>query len=161
MADAKPKKKKRSFLSRMAERGREARKLGLILKDEPRSFPGEVLKLIRRLIRTVWDARGGGLYACGFVTTFVYLEIKMFFVDILEAESVGAFFAEQATEIVFKYLGESIQNTISAFMWPVYFIEIKPPWGIGILAGLYLVFPRFIKGPLERWLFDEEAAGRP
>ncbi len=94
------------------------------------------------------------MYACGFVITFVYLEIKMLVVDIFEAESVGAFFSEQATEIVFKYLGESIQNTISAFIWPVHIIQFKSPWGIGILIVMYLVFANFIKAPLEQWLFD-------
>jgi hypothetical protein len=160
-AKRKEKKKKKSFFVRLAERGRDARNLGRTLKNEPRAFPGEVLRLIRRSIRTVWDARGGGLYACGFVVTFVFLEIRMFFVDIFEAESVGGFFAEQATEIFFRYLGESIQNTISAFLWPVYVIEIRPPWGIGALVAMYLVFPRFIKPSLERWLFDEEATVPP
>jgi len=163
MADAKSKKKnkkkKPSFFARMAERGREAKRLGLTLKDDPRSFPGELLVLIRRSLRTVWDARGGGLYACGFVVTFVILEFRMFFLDIWEAESVGGYFSEQASEMLFKYIGESFANTISAFMWPVYIIEIEAPWGIGILVGMYLVFANFVKEPLERWLFHDETTG--
>ena len=154
MADAE-KPKKPSFMERMKSRGREARHLGVTLRDEPRSFPAAVLDLIRRSFRTVWKARGGGLYACGFVLTFVYLEIKMVFVDIFEADSVTGFITEQATEMVFKYLGESIQNMISAFMWPVPIIQFDPPWGIAILGGMYLVFANFLKAPLERWLFRD------
>ena len=155
MTDAKPKKKKLPFMARMKNRGREAMALGKVLADEPRSFPSELLRLIRRSLRTVWDARGGGLYACGFVITFVFLEIRMFIVDIFQAESVGDFFTSQISEIFFKYLGQSIENTISAFMWPVFVIEIDPIWGVGVLAGLYFLFPMFIKAPLERWLFDD------
>jgi len=156
MAGAKKRKEKKpSFIQRMKARGREAQRLGKTLKDEPGAFPGEVQGILRRSVRAVWSARGGGLYACGFIVTFVFLEIKMFFVDILEAESVSGFFTEQATEIVFKYLGESIQNTISAFIWPVHFLEYRSPWGFVILAVMYLVFANFLKAPLEHWLFSD------
>lgn len=157
MTDAKPKKKKPSFVARMKNRGREAKALGHVLVDEPRSFPAALLGLIRRSFRTVWDARGGGLYACGFLLTFIYLEIRMFLVDIFTAESVSGFFSEQASELLFKYIGQSFQNTISAFMWPVYIIEIQPPWGLGVLIALFYLFPLFIKDPLERWLFGNES----
>ncbi|MGI9203440.1 MAG: hypothetical protein ACR2Q3_05500 [Woeseiaceae bacterium] len=156
MSDAKSKKKKPSFFARMANRGRELKALGQVLANDPRSFPAGLLKLIKRSLRTVWDARGGGLYACGFLVTFVFLEIRMFFVDIYEAESVSGYFSSQMSELLFKYIGESFQNTISAFMWPVYVVEINPTWGAIILAGLFIVFPKFIKGPLEGWLFDDD-----
>ena len=154
MADA----KKPSFRERLSEKGQDARRLGRALKDEPETLPGEVGSIVRRSFRRVWDARGGGLYAVGFVVTFVYLEVKMFIVDIFQAESVGGFVTEQAVEMVFKYLGESIGNTISAFLWPLSVIQIQPPWGIGILIAMYVVFANFIKQPLERWLFDGESS---
>lgn len=140
----------------MANRGRELKGLGQVLVNDPRSFPAGLLKLIKRSVRTVWDARGGGLYACGFLITFVFLEIRMFFVDIYEAESVSGYFSSQASEILFKYIGESFQNTISAFMWPVYVIEVDATWGAMVLAALFIIFPRFIKEPLENWLFRED-----
>jgi len=161
MNDAKPKPKKPSFTTRMKNRGREAKALGQVLADEPRSFPAALVGLFRRSLRTVWDARGGGLYACGFVLTFVYLEIRMFVLDIFAAESVGDFFTSQVSEMLFKYLGQSIENTVQAFIWPVHVIDIQPPWGVGVLVALYFVFPSFIKGPLEKWLFDDaETEGR-
>jgi len=162
MSDAKPRKKKKPpFLTRMANRGREAIALGKLLADDPRSFPTEVLKLIRRSLRTVWDARGGGLYACGFVVTFVFLEIRMFILEIVTAQSVGSYFSGQVSELLFKYIGQSFQNTISAFMWPVYVIELDAAWGAGILVALYVLFPRFLKEPLERWLFESVEAKLP
>ena len=142
----------------MSARGREAKRLGLALRDEPKSFPAEMLELVRRGVRTIWNARGGGLYACGFVVTFVYLEIRMFLLDIFEAESVGGFITEQASEMLFKYLGESIQNTVNAFIWPVHVISIQPqPWGFALLGAMYLVFANFLKRPLEGWLFGEDS----
>lgn len=145
----------------MANRGRELISLGKVLANEPRSFPSEMLKLIKRSLRTVWDARGGGLYACGFVVTFVFLEVRMFILDIFAAESVSGFFTEQASELVFKYIGQSLQNTINAFMWPVHVIGFQSPWGIGILVGMFVLFPMFIKERLERWLFHDGSESEP
>ena len=82
----------------------------------------------------------------------------MLFVDIFQAESVSGFFSEQASELVFKYVGESFKNTISAFMWPVHVIDVYPPYGLGVLVGMFIVFPLLIKEPLERWLFDDDEA---
>jgi hypothetical protein len=161
MSDAKPKKSKPSFLQRMANRGREAKALGKVLANEPRTFPRELLKLIKRSLRTIWDARGGGLYACGFLVTFVFLEIRMFFVDIYEADSVSGYFSSQMSDILFKYIGESFQNTISAFIWPVYIVELNPAWGGAILAAMFILFPRTLKRPLERWLFNDAENAPP
>lgn len=152
----KNKKKKDSFAVRMQRRGREFMSLGRILVNEPKRFPRALLNVIRRSFRTVWDARGGGLYACGYVLTFLWLEIRMLVDDIRSAESISGFFGEQVFEIFFRYLGESLQNMIAAFMWPVFVIEISPPWGVGILVAMFMAFPRWIKQPLEHWLFHDD-----
>jgi len=156
MSDAKKKnkKKKDSFAVRMKRRGREFMSLGRILVNEPKRFPRALLNVLRRSFRTVWDARGGGLYACGYVLTFLWLEIRMLVEDILSAESISGFFGEQVFEMFFRFLGESLQNMIAAFMWPVFVIQISPPWGLGILVTMFVVFPRWIKQPLEHWLFQ-------
>ena len=130
--------------------------LGRILVNEPKQFPRALLNVIRRSFRTVWDARGGGLYACGYVLTFIWLEIWMFADDILAAESISGFFGEQIFEIFFRFLGESLQNMIAAFMWPGFVIQISPPWGLGILVAMFVAFPRWIKQPLEHWLFHDD-----
>jgi hypothetical protein len=156
MPGAKKKKKKDSFVVRMKRRGREFMSLGQILANEPRRFPHALLSVIRRSFRTVWDARGGGLYACGYVLTFLWLEILMFADDIVSAESIGGFFGGQVFEIFFRYFGESLQNMISAFLWPVYVIRISPPWGLTTLIIMFAIFGRWLKQPLEHWLFHEE-----
>jgi len=154
--DKKKKEKKPSFTERMAERGRDAKHLGRTLKDEPKSFPREVGGLARRSLRRVWDARGGGLYACGFLITFLYLETKMLVSDVAEAETVGGFFTEQASEMMFRYIGESFANTIQAFMWPVNVIKLDPVWGSVALGVAFVVFDRFLKSAVEHWLFGDE-----
>ena len=159
MPGAKKKPKKDSFVVRMKKRGREFKNLGQILASEPKRFPRALLNVIRRSIRTLWDARGGGCYAFGFVVTFVWLEIRMILDDIFEATSIGDFFGEQLLEMLFRYIGESFQNTIKAFIWPVYVIEVSPTWGVGILVGSYFVFTRLIKKPLEAWLFHDNESG--
>ena len=159
MAGKKEKQKKPSFSERMAERGRDAKHLGMTLKDEPQAFPREVGGIMRRTLRRVWDARGGGLYACGFVITFVYLETRMLVTDIAEADSVGGFFTEQATEMVFRYLGESIQNSIQAFIWPVHVIRLDPILGGAALAGAFILFDRFLKAKIEDWLMSDGEQG--
>jgi hypothetical protein len=165
MPDAKKKEKKKkrkkdSFAVRMKRRGREFKSLGQTLANEPKAFPRALLGVIRRSFRTVWDAKGGGLYAVGYVITFMWLEFTMFVGDVMAAESVGGFFGEQIFEMLFRYLGESLQNMIAALIWPVYVIKIAPPWGAIAFGLAYAAFDRLFKGPIEAWLFhDEEAPG--
>lgn len=158
MSDAAPQKKD-SFVVRMKRRGREFVDLGRTLVNEPRKFPGALLRLLRRSLRTVWDARGGSLYACGYVVTFIWLEITMFIGDIVTADSVGGFFGAQLFELFFRYFSESLGNMIMAFIWPVFIIQIAPPWGAIGFGLAYATFDRLFKKPIENWLIHDENAG--
>ena len=111
---------------------------------------------MRPWFRKVWKARGGGLYACGFVLTFLYLESSMLIGEIMAATGVVSFFTEQLLELPLRFLGESLKNLLAAFMWPVPLVTLSPPLGIVILAAIYLVFTKFVKQPLEHWLFDDD-----
>jgi hypothetical protein len=85
----------------------------------------------------------------------------MFVNDILSAESIGGFFGEEIFEMFFRFLGESLQNMIRAFMWPVFVIELSPPWGLTGLIAMFVIFANFLKRPLEQWLFhDDESRSR-
>lgn len=134
--------------------------LGRTLVREPRRFPGQLVVLIRRSVRTIWDARGGGFYACGFVVTFVWLEARMLLDDIVSAESVGAFFGEQLFEMLFRFLSESFINSFRALLWPLYFVRDGEPGRLALLLILFLVFRYFARARLERWLFDDEGPER-
>lgn len=140
------------------QRGREFLRLGSVLVHEPRAFPRELVALIRRFVRTIWDARGGGFYACGVVIAFAWLELQTIAEDVSGAESIGDFLGEQIVETVFRFLGESFVNGWLALIWPIYVIDLHPTWGIVALAAGYGVFALFIKAPLERWIFEGEGA---
>jgi len=143
----------------MRARVRETVGLGKTLVNEPKSFPGELRLVVKRFLRTLWNARGGGLYACGYLVTFVWLEIRTIGGELLASESALAFVTEQFIETFFRLISESFVNSILAFVWPAFLLQWSPLWGALLLAVLYLAFPRYIKPPLTRWLFDEDAPG--
>jgi len=140
----------------MRQRGQEARQLACTLRDEPRAFPGAVLRLAKRSMLAIWRARGGGLYACGFLVTFLYLETKMFVTDLVGADGIGDFVTGQLMEKLFRYLGDSIANTITAFVWPAYVLQRDPIWGLGFLVVGFFVFDRYLKAQIESWLSRDE-----
>ena len=79
--------------------------------------------------------RGGGLYALGFIATFVVLEVQSLADDVL---GIGAVFTGQA------------------FMWPIHIVQFAPPWGAVALGVAYMGFATYLKKPIEGWLFDDE-----
>lgn len=129
--------------------------MGSLLVNQPRAFPGALLQVLKRGFRRVWQARGGGLYACGFLVTFVWLEITMFFGEILEAESIGGFFSGQLIELLLRFSLLSLQNTVNALIWPFHIISLSLVWGGLAIAGMYVLFAKFAKAPLEQWLFGD------
>jgi len=147
---------KSSYIRKMGKRARVVGSLSETLVKEPKAFPRKIAHTLRLWFRKVWNARGGGLYACGFVVTFVYLEVSTLVGEILTSTGIVDFFTEQIFEFVFRFLGESLKNMVLAFMWPVPIVQFSPPWGIAILIAMYLVFAYLIKESLERWLFHED-----
>jgi len=155
-ADEKRQPDKPSYIKKLGNRAKVVGSLSETLVKEPKAFPKKTAHAMRPWFRRVWKARGGGLYACGFVLTFVYLEASMLIGEIMAATGFVDFFTEQLVELPLRFLGESFKNMIQAFIWPVEIITYSPPWGIAILAAMYLLFTYLIKEPLEQWLFDDE-----
>ncbi len=155
-ADEKRQPDKPSYVKKLGNRAKVVGSLSETLVKEPKAFPKKTAHAMRPWFRKVWKARGGGLYACGFVLTFVYLEASMVIGEIMAATGFVDFFTEQLMELPLRFLGESFQNMIQAFIWPVEIITYSPPWGIAILAAMYLLFTYLIKKPLEQWLFSDE-----
>jgi hypothetical protein len=156
-ADKKRRPDKPSYVRRMGDRAKVVGSLSETLVKEPKAFPRKTAHAVRPWFRKVWKARGGGLYAFGFVITFVYLEASLLIGEIMAATGVVDFFTEQLIELPLRFLSESLGNLIQAFIWPVPILEISPPWGVAILAVIYLLFTYLIKEPLERWLFHDDA----
>ena len=139
----------------MKRRGRETYGLGQTLVHEPRAFPGACGGLLKRSFRSMWEARGGGFYACGFVVTFIWLEITTLFSELASATGVGSFLSEQLFEFLFRFSVQSIGNTVQAFIWPALVIGEYELWGIGGLLVAYLLFSQFLKTPMTEWLFAD------
>jgi len=155
-ADEKRRSDKLSYAKKLGDRARTVSSLSETLVKDPKAFPKKTAHALRPWIRKVWKARGGGLYACGFVLTFVYLEASMLFGEIIAATGFVDFFTEQLLELPFRFLSESLSNLVAAFLWPIPLLQLRPPLGIGILAVIYLLFTYLIKEPLENWLFHDE-----
>lgn len=151
-----PDAQKPSITERTIAPFREAAALADTLVRRPRRFLPDVIDLVRRAFRRVWKARGGGLYACGFFVTFVVFEIRLLAGDLLEADGVSDFVTGQLFELIIRFSVESMQNTLLAFLWPVYVLEYRPPWGLAGLVAAYLLFPVSLKPVIERWLFADE-----
>ena len=99
--------------------------------------------------------RGGGLYACGFAATFIVLEIRSFAQDLKE---IGLLFDGEIVEFFANFVVDSFRNTINAFIWPAEIVQLAPPWGAIGLGIAFVTFTKFLKKPIEKWLFDEELA---
>ena len=126
-----------------------------------RELTGHLHGWFRIWFRKVWQSRGGGLYAVGFAISFAFLEVRTVILEFLEADSVAAFIREQLLEFVFRFALDSLVNLVQSFIWPVFVIESAQPWGAIALAAAFVLFPRTLKKPIERWLFhgdgDEQA----
>jgi hypothetical protein len=155
-ADATRRPAKPSFVERLGNSVRDIGVLGRTLVREPKAFPKQTARTFRVWMRKVWNARGGGFYACGFVVTFIYLEASTIIGEIAAATGVVSFLTDQLVEFLFRFLGDSFGNMIQAFIWPLPIVSYSPPWGIVIFAGMYFVFAGVMKKPLEEWLFHDE-----
>jgi hypothetical protein len=146
-------KKKRSLVQGVRERLMVVYGLGRTLVEDPRAFPGRLKVEFLNWARATWSARGGGFYACGFVVTFVILEIRLLVTELFT--SAGDFILQQVLQILLRFTVDSLVNTLLALIWPALLLGLSPVWGaVGLGVG-YLTFSRFIKPPLTRLLFDD------
>ena len=96
--------------------------------------------------------RGGGLYACGFAVTFAVLEAISFVEDFKE---IGLLLDGQVVAFILNFIVDSFRNTIQAFMWPVVIVQFAQPWGAIGLGLAFMLFPKYLKKPIEAWLFSD------
>ena len=153
------KKNKRSLGQRVGDGARLVGEIGDDLVHRPGVLPGKAHGWFRTWFRKVWKVRGGGLYALGYAVSFAWLEVVAIVEDVAEADSVASFFTSELFEFFFRFLSESLMNMIKAFMWPVWFVEFRPPLGLVALVAAFILFPIVLKKPIERWLFGDEVTG--
>ena len=83
------------------------------------------------------------------------------FID--DFKEIGLLLDGQVFEFILNFIIDSFNNTLQAFMWPVNIVQLAPPFGAIGLGVAFVLFPKFLKAPIEAWLFsdadgDEEAA---
>lgn len=65
-------------------------------------------------------------------------------------------FDGQIIDFVINFVVDSFKNTISAFIWPARIVQIAPPWGAIGLGVAFVAFTKFLKKPIEKWLFSDQ-----
>ncbi len=101
--------------------------------------------------------RGGGLYACGFALTFLWLEAGSFIEDF---KQIHLLFEGEVVDFILNFIIDSFQNTIAAFAWPVNVVQFAQPYGAIGLGIAFWLFPIYVKKHIDDWLFDEEEEKR-
>jgi hypothetical protein len=151
----KTKKEKRPFMHGTRERLTTVYGLGRTLIEEPRSFPGELKLQLLKWMRATWNARGGGFYACGFVVTFLFLEVKLLVTELFTSDGADDFIVAQVLQLILRFTVDSLVNAVLALIWPALILGLSPIWGaLGLVVG-YFVFTRLLKERLTQVLFDE------
>ena len=97
------------------------------------------------------------MYAVGYILTFLIFEARTIVEEISESSGVGDFLSNQLIGFVLRFATDSLANMIKAFMWPVYIVQLYPPYGPIALGLAFIVFPKYLKKPIEKWLFGESA----
>lgn len=152
---AKPKKP--PIGRRIGDRIRTAGLVGADAVRNPRGIPQTAHGAFRRWFRKVWDTRGGGLYTLGYALTFAALELRTFVTELAGMGSASDFIIEQLIEFFIRFGTDSLKNLILALIWPVFVLSWHPPWGVGLFVIAFLLFPKFVKPHVERWLFRDDA----
>ncbi len=101
------------------------------------------------------------MYAVGYILTFLYFEAKTIVEEISQATGIGDFLSNQLIEFVTRFAIDSLQNMIQAFMWPVYIVELFPSYGAIVLGLAFFAFPKYLKKPIEKWLFGDDPESTP
>ena len=85
------------------------------------------------------------------------------FFEIREAvlEDIPQFFAMNnvlSSELIgfaIQFVIDTLANFVRALLWPMYVVTLWPPAGAIALACAFILFPRYLKKPVERWLFQD------
>jgi hypothetical protein len=155
--DASAKPKKPPLGRRFGESLRAASDLGADAVRNPAGIPHTAHGAFRGWFRKVWNTRGGSIYTLGYALTFAALEVKTFVTGIAGMTNAGDFVIEQLWQFLIRFSADSISNLVLACMWPVFIVTWQPPWGACLFVVAMLLFPKYIKPPVERWLFGDAA----
>ncbi len=140
--------------------GESLRATGEISRDavqRPGSIPDKAHGALRGWFRKVWDVRGGGLYAVGFAIAFLVFEITEIVTDdIPQFIGINNVFSSEIIGFGIQFIIDTMVNFVKALIWPVYVLTLWPPAGAIALGVAFLLFPRYVKPHVERYLFHDQ-----
>jgi len=140
----------------VGENIRAAGEFGREAVARPDRLPDKAHGWLRGWFRKVWDVRGGGLYAAGFAVAFLFFEIhEIFFEDIPQFIAMSSVFSSELIAFGIEFIVDTMVNFVRALMWPVYVVTLWPPAGAIALGLAFVLFPRYLKKPIEHWLFHD------
>jgi hypothetical protein len=99
--------------------------------------------------------RGGGLYAVGYILTFLFFEARTVVEEISKSTGLVDFLSDQLLGFVLRFATDSLVNMVRALIWPAYVVDLYPPYGIIALVIAFIAFPKYLKKPIEKLLFHE------
>jgi hypothetical protein len=147
---------KKSVGRRVGENLRAAGELGREAAVRPGGLPDKAHGWFRSWFRKVWQVRGGGLYAVGFATAFLFFEIReVVFEDIPQFIAMNNILSSELIGFGIQFLVDTLLNFVRALLWPMYVVTLWPPAGAIALAAAFVLFPRYLKKPIESWLFQD------
>ena len=122
----------------------------------PGGLPDKAHGWFRSWFRKVWEVRGGGLYAVGFAAAFLFFEIREVVVeDIPQFVAMNNILSSELIAFGIEFLVDTLVNFVRALLWPMYVVMLWPPTGAIALVAAFILFPRYLKEPIEKWLFKD------
>ncbi len=122
----------------------------------PGGLPDRAHGWFRSWFRKVWQVRGGGLYAVGFAVAFLFFEIREVVVeDIPQFAALNNILSSELIGFGIQFLVDTMVNFVRALLWPLYVVMLWPPAGAIALGIAFILFPRYLKKPIESWLFQD------
>ena len=125
----------------------------------PGGLPDKAHGWFRSWFRKVWEVRGGGLYAVGFAAAFLFFEIREAVVeDIPQFVAMNNILSSELIAFGIEFLVDTLVNFVRALLWPMYVVMLWPPAGAIALGAAFILFPRYLKKPIQSWLFQDADA---
>ena len=147
---------RKSVGRRVGENLRAAGELGREAVARPGGLPDKAHGWFRSWFRKVWEVRGGGLYAVGFAVAFLFFEIREVVIeDIPQFVAMNNFLSSELIAFGIEFLVDTMVNFVRALLWPMYVVMLWPPAGAIALGIAFLLCPRYLKKPIESWLFQD------
>ena len=109
--------------------------------------------MVRSNLISLFRSRGGGLYALGYVVSFVVLEvleIPDLLTDLAGFFSGDGSFVSSLLALMVDFFVDTLRNVIYSFVWPGFFLQLTGPIGVAFLAVGFATYNRILRPIVER-----------